>query len=212
MISLEVMRAARRSLAEDAVNVDGRGCPPAEQLYDAAAGALSPAEAASVVDHLGACAACAADWLVVVAARGHMADAHADVREERPAPTRARRALVPILGLVALAAGIALVMKPPPEPVFRDGAPREAPLPVVELPREAFTLRWPAGTGTYAVLVSDEAGRPLHREVGLRSAEMTVPARAFDGLASGATVVWQVEETLPDGAIRRSAVHRSVLR
>jgi hypothetical protein len=208
MISLDAMRAARRSLAEDAVNVDGSACPPAEQLYDAAAGALPPAEAASVVDHLGGCAACAADWLVVVAA-GAPGDEAPRVSDHA---ARALRALLPILGLVALAAGIALVMQPPPELVFRDGAPREAPLPVQELPRETFTLRWPAGTGTYAVLVSDEAGRPLHREVGLKSPELTVPARAFDGLSSGAAVVWQVEETLPDGSIRRSAVRRSVLR
>lgn len=207
MITIDAMREARQSMpAEPAEN--GASCPSAEALYDAATGALPTGEVAALVDHVSGCPACAADWRLVLEARNEGVTTTSEPRPGRIV----MRFVAPMVGLLALAAAAMFVLKPEEALVFRDGAPREAPLPEQVLARDAFTLVWPAGSGTYAVLVSDEAGRPVHRAVGLRAAELTVPPSALVGLPDGTRLLWQVEETLPDGSVKRSAVHRSVLR
>lgn len=217
MSELDRLRDARRSLA----SVAAGSCPSPEHLYDAATGALSPAEVARFVDHAGHCGACASDWALV--------------RASLPAArSRApwRRAAVALGTVVALAAAVILwVQTPPPGAPLGSagGGPDARPLVFralevsgptaliadgAALPRDAFRLAWvpgPAGT-IYSVVVGDEAGRPIHRVGGLDTASVTIPATALAGLPDGAVVVWQVEEMRVDGSTRRSAAYTSIVR
>lgn len=209
MISVDAMRAALRSVPAEPGGT-AASCPSTEALYDAATGALPAAEVATLIDHVSGCPACAVDWRLIVEVRG---EAPAVTTGPEQGPTRSLvHFIAPAFAVIAFAAAAMVVFKPAYEPVFRDGAPQEAPLTEQTLARDAFTLRWPAGSGTYAVLVSDEAGRPIHRAVGLHAAELTVPPSALADLPAGARLLWQVEETLPDGSVKRSAVHRNILR
>ncbi|MDP2308282.1 MAG: hypothetical protein Q8P18_19845 [Pseudomonadota bacterium] len=233
-LDLERLRQARRVLASDA---GGAACPPPERLYDAATGALPPKEVAPILDHVGACGACASEWSLVRAALDPTealgaGDPPPDVAAPLPTvevlrPTRPHarspwRRLGFAMGALGAAAGLALWVRPPVAqeegtPVFRaldTPAPGGRIADGAALPRDAFTLEWvpgPAGT-RYALTVGDEAGRPLHLAGGFDTASATVPVEALAGLPDGATVVWQVEETWVDGTTRRSPVYRSVVR
>lgn len=219
MSELDRLRDARRSLA----SVAAGSCPSAEHLYDAATGALSPAEVAQFVDHASMCGSCTLDWAMV--------------RASLPAArTRApwRRASVALGTMVALAAGVMLwVQTPPPVAPLSSvaGGPASPARPLVfralevsgptalvpdgaALPRDSFRLAWEAGPpGTiYSVVVGDEAGRPIYRVGGLDTAAVTIPATALGGLLDGAVAVWQVEEMRVDGSTRRSAANMSLVR
>lgn len=55
----------RRAFVDGDADVTfGAACPPAEHLWAAARGELSPSETEQVVDHLATCAACARAWSV----------------------------------------------------------------------------------------------------------------------------------------------------
>lgn len=169
MSELDRLGRAHRSLA----SVATESCPSSERLYDAASGALSPAEVAQLVDHAGRCGACAADWGLV---RASLPAARIRV------PTV--RAGVALGSVVALAAGVLLWVQTPPAgpPVFRAlevSGPTAVVADGTALPRDAFRLAWapgPAGT-LYSVVVGDEAGRPIHR-VGGRAAMTTTGSRS----------------------------------
>lgn len=216
MSELDRLRDARRSLA----SVAAGSCPSAEHLYDAATGALSPAEVAQFVDHASTCGSCTSDWELV--------------RASLPAAvTRvpSRRASIALGMIVALAAGVMLWVQtaPPVAPLSSAGGGADSPLVFralevsgptalvpdgAALPRESFRLAWEAGPpGTiYSVVVGDETGRPIYRVGGLDTASVTIPATALGGLQDGAVVVWQVEEMRVDGSTRRSAANMSLVR
>jgi hypothetical protein len=176
-------------------------CPEPERLWNAARGALPPAETRALVDHTASCAACAEGWRLAASL------APAAVR---PARTRfgARRAA--LLGAAA-ATVLALVLVPS---LMRDDLPPGADLrgqaaslrslisETEPLSREACILEWSAGPegSRYAIEVASERLALLSQADGLETNRYQVPQEALAALPAGARLVWRVQAHLPDGA------------
>jgi hypothetical protein len=99
-------------------------CPPAEQLFEAASGALDREQRLKIVDHLSQCAECTQDWRLAL---------ELGARPMSPVvkPGRARVAGFAMAASAVLAIGLTVYfVKQGPEeaPQYRDAGQRRAPV------------------------------------------------------------------------------------
>lgn len=210
-VDSDEMERLREGFAADRGAPRPDACPPPERIWRAARGELGPRDVRGVVEHVAACGECAEAWRL---ARAFEEEAAGEEGAARPVAPAARRPARFAPWAAAAAAALALVAGglwwserptgPAPETVYRQGAEVTIHSEVPEgraLPRDHAVLTWsgaPDGS-TYDLSVSTEDLRALDRAEGLEEPEYTVPAKAFDGVAQGAKVLWRVEAHLPDG-------------
>jgi hypothetical protein len=193
------------------------GCAPPEEIWTAVQGEASQAQVRALLQHSLLCAECATLWRL---ARELSAVAPAaSLPVSLQAWTTGRRWL---LGGGALAAAAILavafwpVAAPRQDSVVLRGNESAAlrPVPGEEVLQRAHPiLRWtgaPAGS-RYGVSVSTQDLTMLYRASGLSTPEVELPAAALAPLPPGATVVWRVEATLPDGRVLKSTAFLSRL-
>ncbi len=193
------LRQAFASLRESAR--PGDACPDAERLWSAARGEL-PAEATrTLLDHTISCGACAESWQLA----HELASGLASVPGRPARPT-----WISWSGIAAgLAAALALsavlrTQQEPQEPArYRDGRTPaiRALTNETALPRASCVLRWStvAPDARYDVHVATRDLKTLSAARDLSATEYRVPESALQGLAPGATLLWQVEARLPGG-------------
>ncbi|RMF75519.1 MAG: hypothetical protein D6738_03590 [Acidobacteria bacterium] len=136
-------------------------------------------------------------------------------------PRRAGWILGGLAAAAAIVVGVVLIaprvgeMTAPVE--YREGD-ATALRPLVErgaaLDRDHFTLAWSEGPegSRYDLTVATVELRVLHEAKGLEATEYTVPREALEDLASGETVLWRVDVTLPDGRHVPSGTFRVSVR
>ncbi len=203
----------RRGFAADRGAPRPADCPPPESIWRAARGELGARDVREVVAHVAACGECAEAWRL---ARAFAEEADGEEGAAEPVAPAGRR---PVLHLGQWAAAAAAVLALVAAGLWWSGRPGEvgqAPVYRGEggevtirsqvpegraLPRDHAELAWsgaPAGS-TYDLSVSTEDLRTLDQAEDLEEPRYTVPAKALDGLAAGAKVLWRVEAHLPDG-------------
>lgn len=215
---LERLREAFAAPAGPPPNPDA--CPSPERIWAAARGELSASEVREVIDHTIACAACAEDWRLA-AALDREARAADGVAETRTAsslrspfgrPWLSAVAAIFVLGIVVVIPGL---RKDDPAPIYRgeDGAIQPLLAPGEALPREGAVLRWAGPPGAvYDVQVTTEDLHVIAKAGGLETSELRIPADALRDLPAGATLLWRVEATLPDGTELASETFSNPLR
>ena len=171
---------------------DGKGCPAPELFLRAAAGALASEEVQALLDHAATCGSCA---LALRLAR--------EVPQGNVSLLRPRR-----LGFAAaaLAAAAAVLLVPVlfrrDRDPLRGDTPRtlRSTVPPGPLPRSRFLLRWtPLASARYDVVVATRDLLILYSAHDLAIAELLVPEPALAPLPPGATILFTVTATLPDG-------------
>ncbi len=198
------LRAAFTSGAE--VAGTGASCPPADALWESAAGRSDNREREAVILHLGECSACAAAWRLARDLRRDDSDAAVLAGPDR----WFRRTWVQAAALAAaliVAAGLAVQLRTAsrePASEFRgeEGDWIQSLVPAGRpLPRERCLLSWTPGPAhtIYDVRVTTEDLRPVARSLGRDRAEFLVPSETLKGMPPGARIVWQVTAHLPDG-------------
>src|SRR5262245_30902984 len=199
--SLEELRARFAALAANAV--PGDSCPPAESIWEALRGGASPSETESVVAHMAECSACAESWRLGRAFAGAPSPV---VVELRPRGARWWGALGLAAAAVVVVAGLAIErgMRAPEPIVMRAGEESSIRSLVPEtetLSRHDCRLRWSdAGSGArYIVRVGAEDLSIIATSNSLESPEYVVPEKSLEKVPSGATILWRVEASLPDG-------------
>jgi len=198
--SLEELRRRFASLSADAV--PGESCPPAEAIWEAVRGEAPPAKIESVVAHTAGCPACAETWRI---GRAFVAEGPAAASE--PIPRRARPwAALALAAALVVVAGIAVQrwLRGPEPIVTRSGEESGIRSFIPEtavLHRQSCRLRWSeAGPeARYIVRVGAEDLTTIATSASLDKHEYVVPEKSLEKLAPGATIVWRVEASLPDG-------------
>jgi len=203
---LDVLRAAFASLSADAA--PGPDCPAPDSIWEALRGGASDRAAAAIVDHTSRCHACAEAWRL---GRELSGERRAVDRAVARTPALRTPAFGVWAGLAAAAAllivaGIAVVLplrERPPE-ATRAGEEKTIRSLVEEtasLPRDACVLKWSAPeTGArYTLRVGTPDLTPITSVQSLEQPEYQVPVKSLEKLPPGATIVWRVEATLPDG-------------
>jgi hypothetical protein len=186
-----------------------------EQIWLAVSGDLDPEQRRALVDRTASDPAAAEAWRVAAAlwqARqsGGPAAGGARAPAALPAAGRPRPWTSPWL---AAAAALVLVSTIVTVQYWRTGSAgdefRAAPEATVEslipedstLPREAFQLRWTPGPdeARYRVRVTTEDLQVVAAASELTEPGLTVDQAALAGVDPGASLLWQVEMTLPTG-------------
>ena len=180
------------------------GCAEPGRIWDAAVGALPPAEARSLVAHSVSCADCAVAWRL---AREAASEAGLLTTAERPVAILPRFRVAAV-GAAAAAAAAALLLvpvlrKPVHEPALRSVSRGQLrALSPASLPRQNLALRW-SGAPTalrYAVTVTTRDLTVVHEARGLTAPQAVVPEAALARLPAGTELFWTVEAFLPDGS------------
>lgn len=185
-------------------------CPPAERIWAAVRGELSPEEFRAAGLHAIACEACSEAWRLALDVSSEVFHADRPVVDELPAQARAPwrvwwrlAAAAATVSLVLIGVQIQRELSLTPAPGYRAQIhdsirsllPQEA-----ALPRDRLVLRWEGPEGaTYDIRVATEDLRILDRATGLTAGEHLVPEQALVDLEDGARIVWQVEAVLGDG-------------
>lgn len=184
-------------------------CPDPETVWSAVRRELPHDRIRQIGLHATICAECAEAWRL---AREVTREAPADVIPfERPSVRKSRARSWWIGGALAAAAALVMValllptgpgLGPTGQGTLR-GA-EEIIRPVADLAsplaRESCTLRWQGpAVGRWEIRVATKDLRVIAEARNLDSTEFTVPAEALADLPEGATIIWQVHATLPDG-------------
>ena len=179
-----------------------------ERIWLAVSGELPPEERLELVEKTVTDPACAEAWRIATemwrASQASTAggDAVAAPRlATRWAPRWMAAAAVLFLGTISV---VYYVVTPPAGDEFRTQPAvgvRSLVPPGAALPRAAFGLRWTAGPegSRYAVRVTTEDLRVLATATDLTEPAFVVEPAALAGLGAGATVLWQVDVSLPNG-------------
>ncbi len=193
-------------------------CPTAEQLWEARECELPEAQRLAVIDHVGVCGSCAADWRLGLNSVGETGASYT-IAVAEPGPARWRPSLA---AAAVLTLGVALLL------TQIGGAPgtigADAPYAAeyrstdagqnqvvsnvdgVALPRNSFVLQWTPVSGAvhYSVRVATLDLEQLYIADNLADVALTVPAQALAGVGDGDVVTWQVTAQLSDGSSVRS--------
>ena len=191
-------------------------CPPADRIWEAVAGELSPEAVRQIVEHTAQCMDCSIAWRVALEV-GRETESDGRVASLRPLRSRAARSfLFPGVGLAAAAIAVLLLRGPWTHPDRRGPveAERGSKRSLVSLnapgtqPRNAVVLRWSPlpGAERYSVTVLSSSLDVLHRAFGLSTTEFRIPPESLSGQPSPARVLWSVEATLPGGGVIDSDV------
>ncbi len=194
---------------------DAADCPPAEDYWAAATGALPFERVRALVDHGARCAQCAEAWRILADVRRAAAEA-GPVGDDTPAirplvggmPARARlrgRSLLPIVLSAVAAVGLWVMVRPAPPrlpPVERGsgaGTTVKAESPAVQ-PAGDAVLRWSEvpGASSYNVTVLTPDLVVVHQAVGVSGRELKLPT-GVGQRAAGGGLLWNVDAVLPDG-------------
>lgn len=173
-------------------------CPAPDALWAAAHGEGDRAAAAACLDHASGCPTCAEAWSIAL--RAERAAGHGDRRFRRFPVVAAAAAMLTLVAVFPVA-----------RRAFGDPALRGADATAIEtsidtatpLPRDACELEWSAGpAGTrYALIVTDENLRTIHKADDLEAARSTITPDALASVPPSGHVLWRVEATLPDGTV-----------
>lgn len=211
---IDALRAA--FLSPDAHRQAGPDHPAAIALWAAAAGELPAAERDALLDHAGACGACAEAWRLILEVDRQRRGVHVTVADSRPRPRRVWRFVAG--AALAGAAAVALFAILPRRgadtaPAFRDG-----PIPPItslvpdgaHLPREAFVLRWSAGPAgaRYTLQVDTATLETFYAVRDLDETDARVPAARFEGLPRGAKLFWRVEARNGSRTVAHSSTYQ----
>ena len=186
------------------------GCPPAERIWEAAAGELSFEATGAIIDHTARCSDCAQAWKLALTMHEQTPDEVAR-GPGRLLAFRRPSVLVPAgVGLAALAAlgvlvlrGAVVSLERPSQVTFRGDTERIRSLtPPGPHPHDAIQLRWSAypGAKRYSVTVVDSSFKVLFRAAGLAGTEIRLP----EGTIAPGRVFWSVSAYLPDDRIVES--------
>jgi len=211
-LSTEELRRRFASLSEQAV--PGDSCPTPEAIWDALRGEASSAQTESIVMHTAECPACAEAWRL---GREFAGQSGAAARE----PVRRWPGRWTILALAAslvIVAGIAIqriMWSPAPIPT-RSAAELTIRSLLGEseaLHRQACRLRWSeAGPqARYVVRVGGADLSMIDTSPSLDKPEYVVPEKSLEKIPPGATIVWRVEASLPDGRKMASPAFKNVI-
>jgi hypothetical protein len=190
-------------------------CPPAERLWEAAHGELSPDHVAAVVDHVAQCALCAEAWEIA-------ADLAKEAAPAQPArvltfPSRRVWTWASLAAAAVIALGVFVVPRDwitregeSPADVYRTESSPALRLLIPDgqaLPRNAAVLKWSSAgdNATYSIQVATDDLTPVAKADHLNATEYTVPETALSALPAGAKLVWRVQASWPDGRSIRSA-------
>ncbi len=193
-------------------------CPAPERIWEALHGALGPEELREIVDHVALCPACAQEWRLAAAFQAELS-AGEEASEAAEADTASAGGPRPQLRSWLAAAAVAVLAlgaggiwwstqsgAPGTQgaPVYRQGTEQtiDSLLPEGKpLSRSEPVLRWTPGPegSTYDVLVSTENLATVADGSGLTEPRYRIPADALNDLPAGTQILWQVEETTPDG-------------
>ncbi|GDX79182.1 hypothetical protein LBMAG42_09930 [Deltaproteobacteria bacterium] len=199
-------------------------CPESGAIYDALAGTTPVAEREAVVDHIRVCGPCSEAWRMAMDVQASVVNAAAGSAPGAGAgvvvPGPARWWAAPLAAGLALAAALLFYVQPfsPAEDPWRAAASLGEVAAAVpngsELPREAFTLSWTGGAADdrYIIRISDASLAKVHESEPRSGPTYTVPVEALAGVASGATLYWQVETLAASGDRTRSATFDVRLR
>ena len=190
---------------------DGAACPPAEDLWAAAAGELPFERVRTLVDHGARCARCADAWSILADVRRATtgtADAPAPVQPLAGHPLRARRwrprSFMPLAVSAVVAAGLWVVLRPttPEPPSVERGttAPSVQPRSPAVQPAAGAVLRWSEvpGASSYNVTVLTPDLVVVHQALGLATSELHLP-EGVARRAAGGELLWNVDAVLKDG-------------
>ena len=190
-----------------------------EQIWLAVSGGLDPDQRRALVDRTASDPAAAAAWRVANALWQARLAGESDALPAAPGarvgPMTPRRPRLWTAPWLAAAATLVLVSAVVSLQYWQSGPSgdefRVAPDAAIEslvaegtaLSRDEFRLRWTAGPegARYRVRVTTEDLRIVATAGELMTPEFGVAPAALAGLPSGATVLWQVEMTLPAGQV-----------
>lgn len=180
-------------------------CPSADRLWASAQRTLDREENRRVVDHMGRCTSCAAEWRVArsMAARARDGRIEAHETSRWQAPSMAWLAAAAVVVLCA-GLGVLLVQEDERQRVYRQG-PFEVIVSLVPedqpLTRSDPTLRWSGPEGaSYSLTVTSERLELLAQADRLDDAQYTLAQTLVAERASGTILLWHVEAILPDGS------------
>jgi hypothetical protein len=177
-----------------------------ERIWLAVSGALPPEERRALVDRMAAYPGCAEAWRV--AHEMWEASQATTVGASAVAPAPATRtplwlaaAAVLLLGTTV---GLVTLLNRSPGDEFRASpgyVVASLVPPEAVLPRDSFRLRWTPGPegSRYQVRVTTEDLRLLATANDLAAPEFPVEPALLSSVPSGASVLWQVEVSLPSG-------------
>lgn len=202
------LTALREAWAAREPRSPGPDCPPAEAIWDAVSGSRPESDVQAMLAHSLECPDCSALWRLareLHGAAGESAPAGAEVVPLRRArPPR----WVAVVGTLAAAAAVALILLPRnaghrPESVARgtEETTLRADPATAALDRSHPVLRWsgaPEGS-RYTVVVSTRDLTVLYRRSGVVGTELEMPPETLAGVPAGADVVWRVEAIAPGG-------------
>ena len=188
-----------RAFAEREGMRDTSGCPPAEQLFQAASGGLDREQRLKIVDHVSQCAECTQAWRLAMEVGARPVSSGGE-------SGRARIPRFAMAASVILAVGLTtyFVRQGPGEsPQYRDGAHRLAPVSRTgdKLSRNSAVLRWSPGPedSTYAVRLTTADLVLVLEKQDITGEELSVPAALLEKFPSGEQLLWQVEVRLLNG-------------
>jgi len=186
----------------------GPECPPAEAIWEAVAGSRSENEVQAMLGHSLECADCSALWRLARELHGASADSAPGADNIVPFRRARPPRWVAVVGTLAAAAAVALVLLPRsaghrPEPVVRgtEGAALRQDPATATLDRARAVLRWtgaPDGS-RFTVVVSTRDLTVLYRRSGVVGTQLDLPPETLATVPSGAEVVWRVEAIAPGG-------------
>jgi hypothetical protein len=190
---------------------DGTDCPPADDYWAAADGALPFERVRGLVDHGARCARCAEAWRILVDVRREAPEAQGDQGTRQPlAPTPSStrgfrpRSLLPLVLSAVAAGGLWIALRPPPPvppPVERGATtPTVRAESPAEQPAAEAVLRWSAvpGASSYNVTVLTPDLVVVHQALGLSASELRLPPTVGERAAGGG-LLWNVDAVLKDG-------------
>jgi hypothetical protein len=180
-------------------------CPAAEELWDAANGALRPEASRRVVRHVAECAGCAEEWRLAM--RGGSGAGERFSTTSTSARLSSRWLAVAAVAASLVLGTVVLIQSPTDDlwrPSFRSAERVEIRSMTPDarpLPRHDGALEWSsAGPGArYDLEVSLESLEPLLTERGLESTRFVLPESVLARVPEGGRIVWRVEAHLPDG-------------
>lgn len=191
--------AARLRAALASLQGDGQSSVDAGRIFDAVHGRLTATEREALVEELLANPDAAEAWRL---ARELATEAAPQTAAEPP--SRSASKWLGVAAAVVLAAGVGwMVLRPPPEPVYRSNPslaiasalPANAPLP-----RAQPVLRWTGlDGGRYRVRVLTPELEVLEESDELSTPQFTLGAETLRRVPPGGWIVWQVDARVPDG-------------
>ncbi|MEM7000569.1 MAG: hypothetical protein AAF529_07265 [Pseudomonadota bacterium] len=227
----------RQAFASRPGDVDGSACPPAEAIFEAAAGHGEQAERLAIIDQIANCQHCGELWQLAVelhrdddgkeiapvmstdAGAGQQAHNTDNVVPlgKRAGRERAYRPLLAAAATLVLAAGVTLLsVEDQPSPTYR-GADQTYLIPELTSTDQKLRFEWKSGFSNSEVMMYRlqilDADLQLLFETEVAATEVATGVIVVDrtqlSVQDGELVYWLMEATLADGRTVESASTQS---